>query len=69
MSYYVFSIVYFNKAAISLCVVKNKADLSASEAIYAVEIIKAVITQYAKKKGKLDNSNIWFCSQMQCRDP
>lgn len=68
-SYYVFSVVYFSKADISLCVVNNKAGLSTAETIYAVEIIKAIIVQYAKKKGKLGNPNICFCSQMQCRAP
>jgi len=36
---------------------------------YAVEIIKAIIVQHAKKKGKLDNPDICFCSQTQRRDP
>lgn len=70
VTYYVFSIVYFNKADISLYVVNNKANLSTvGKKIYAVEIIKFIVVQYANKKGKLDNPNIWFCSQMHCKDP
>lgn len=68
--YYVLSIVYFNKADISLYVVNNEVNLSTLCCkIYAVEIIKCIIVQYAKKKGKLDNPNIWFCPQMQCKNP
>lgn len=70
VTYYVFSIVYFNNADISLCEINNKANLSTVvKKISAVEVIKCIIVQYAKKKGKLDYSDIWFCSQMQCKDP
>lgn len=71
MTYNVFSVVYFNKADLSLCEVNNKANLPTVEKkiICAEDKIKCIILQYAKKKGKLDNPNTWFCSQMQCKDP
>lgn len=68
-SYYVSSIVYFNKADITLCLVKDKADLFTAWAIYAGEITEAIMVKYARKKSKLDNPNICFCSQTQCRNP
>lgn len=50
MTYHVFSIVYFDKAGISLCVVNNKADLSTAEMVYAAEIIKGIIVHMRKRR-------------------
>lgn len=60
-----FSTVYFDKADLSFCAADSRADLPAAAATHAAGIIKAVIVQYAQKKGKLDNPNICSCSQAQ----